>query len=235
MAARLGRLARDGYEVLVVDDGSTDGTGMVARSHGLYVVRHRRNAGKAAAVRTGVRFARGRDVIIIDADDTYPVERVPEVAGLLEAHEYVVAVRTIGRRNISYLNRIGNEAFRFLISVVAGHALGDPLSGLYGIRRLALEQMDLRSSGFAVEAEIAVKACRGNLRIAHVPIEYRPRIGTSKLRPVRDGIAILREALQHRAWRPSKSVLTTEPPPSISALATATRPSTPTEIGKAAP
>ena len=234
MAARLGRLAKDGYEVVVVDDGSTDGTGAVARSHGLHVVRHERNAGKAAAVRTGVRFAGGRDIIVIDADDTYPVERIPEVAGHLEHYDYGVGVRTLSRHNISFLNRIGNEAFRVVISRGAGHGLADPLSGLYGIRRLALEQMDLQSNGFAVEAEIAVKACRGRLRVAHMSIEYRPRIGTSKLHPIRDGIAILREALQHRAWRPKLPVGDSETLEPGSRMGTPTTIQAPTEIGKAA-
>jgi glycosyltransferase involved in cell wall biosynthesis len=235
MASRLGRLAKDGYQVVVVDDGSTDGTALVARTHGFRVIRHRRNAGKAAAIRTGVRFAQGRDVIVIDADDTYPVERIPEVAERLEDFEYVVGVRAIGRQHISFLNRIGNEAFRFVISLVAGHGLADPLSGLYGVRRLALEQMNLQSNGFAVEAEIAVKACRGRLRVAQVPIEYRPRIGTSKLNPVRDGIAILRETVQHRAWRPAYPVADTSAPPFGEGMATSTQAPTPTEIGRGAP
>lgn len=200
MVERLRRVVDERYEILLVNDGSTDDTARVARACGLRVLEHDVNQGKAAALRTGVAAARGRDVILIDADDTYPVECIADVAARLESYEYVVGVRAHGREHISLFNRLGNDAFRYIISWVAGGRLSDPLSGLYGVRRVALEHMDLRSRGFAIEAEIAIKACRGGLRYAELPIDYGPRIGSSKLHPIRDGVLILREALAHWRW-----------------------------------
>ncbi|HEX2222155.1 MAG TPA: glycosyltransferase family 2 protein [Candidatus Limnocylindria bacterium] len=176
-------------EILVVDDGSTDLTGEVARHHGARVLRHERNRGKGAAVRTGMAAARGERIVVIDADGTYPVSAIPEMLARLDAHDLVVGVRRAGRDNIPPLNRLGNAAFRTLIRL-SGFPSADPLTGLYGIQRRHLPRLRLRSEGFGIEAEIAMKSARLGLRSADVPLEYRPRLGTTKLRPVQDGLAI---------------------------------------------
>jgi dolichol-phosphate mannosyltransferase len=174
----------------VVDDGSTDSTASLAESFGCRVVRHAENAGKGVAVRTGLSAARGDKVIIMDADDTYPVEAVVELINRLDECEMVVGVRTLGRTNIPPLNRFGNAVLTTAIRIASGSPWTDPLTGLYGLRRNVLERMDLRSNGFSLEAEIAMKSVRLGLRVMDHPIVYRARAGASKLHPVRDGIRI---------------------------------------------
>jgi dolichol-phosphate mannosyltransferase len=183
-------LSRDRFEVVVVDDGSTDSTASLAESFGCRVVRHAENAGKGVAVRTGLSAARGDKVIIMDADDTYPVEAVVELINRLDECEMVVGVRTLGRTNIPPLNRFGNAVLTTAIRIASGSPWTDPLTGLYGLRRNVLERMDLRSNGFSLEAEIAMKSVRLGLRVMDHPIVYRARAGASKLHPVRDGIRI---------------------------------------------
>lgn len=183
-------LSHERFEVLVVDDGSTDSTASLAESFGCRVVRHSSNAGKGVALRTGLREARGDKVVVMDADDTYPVDAVLEIINRLDDCEMVVGVRTLGRKNIPPLNRFGNAVLTRAIRLASGSPWTDPLTGFYGMRRNVLERMDLRSNGFSVEAEIAMKSVWLGLRVVDHPIVYRARAGASKLHPVRDGIRI---------------------------------------------
>lgn len=187
---RLLEVSNGTFEILVVDDGSSDATAAVAESMGCRVVRHAVNAGKGAAVRTGLKEARGAKIVVMDADDTYPADAVLTLFTHLDHCDIVMGVRTVGREHIPLLNRFGNAVFTTAIRLVSRCHWRDPLTGLYGLRRTALERMELTSKGFSLEAEIAIKSGRLGLRKVDHPIEYRPRAGATKLRPVRDGMVI---------------------------------------------
>ena len=178
------------YEVIVVDDGSTDGTRDVARAFPCRVVPHASNRGKAQAVKTAIGAARGENLIFIDADDTYPVELIPRMAGELNKADMVVGSRKRGKDQIPAFNRVGNAIFRSSIRHLYGFKAHDPLTGLYGIKKAHLVKMRLESDGFCIEAEIAIKAARMGLRISDIPIEYRSRVGEAKLRGLQDGSRI---------------------------------------------
>jgi glycosyltransferase involved in cell wall biosynthesis len=180
------------YELIVVDDGSTDRTADVADARGAILVRHERNLGKGAALRSGFQAASGQHILTMDADDTYPVEVIPEMTRALERFDVVTGVRQYGREHIGSINRFGNAAFRTAISIAAGRRVRDPLTGLYGLRRTALQHMALRSQGFGIEAEIVITAGRLGMSVLEIPIEYRSRVGQSKLNPWRDGVIISR-------------------------------------------
>lgn len=207
MLHQLGPLRERGAEVIVVDDGSTDRTAAVAEASGVRVVRRRRNGGKGAAIRSGARAATGSKLVVMDADATYPVAAIPEMLRLLDDHDIVLGVRDVGRGNIPLLNRLGNAALRVAIRLVSGFRSADPLTGLYAVRRESLLAMSLDSRGFGIEAEIAIKSAHLRLRATDHPVGYHPRIGDSKLNPIRDGWVIAatigRVALQRRRTRRS--------------------------------
>jgi hypothetical protein len=141
--------------------------------------------------------AAGSDrIVAMDADSTYPASAIGRVAELLDGNDYVSAARRTGRAHIPLVNRIGNAVIAGAIRLVSGSRLEDPLTGMYGLRRAALERLDLRSDGFGLETEIAIKAARAGLRTAQIRIAYGQRAGTSKLNPIRDGLAIGRTILQ---------------------------------------
>jgi glycosyltransferase involved in cell wall biosynthesis len=186
----------ENYEIIVVDDGSTDCTPGIAQEFPCRLISHPINQGKAAAVRSGIAAARGESVVFVDADDTYPVDVLPEIVQALSESDMVVKYRVDGRDNIPTVNRLGNRVFYGLIRYLYGLTGSDPLTGFYGMKRSVLLNMNLDSSGFGVETELAIKAGRMGLKIREIPIRYRPRIGESKLNAASDGIRLLRVILK---------------------------------------
>jgi dolichol-phosphate mannosyltransferase len=182
----------EAIEVVVVDDGSTDATSAVAGRFPCAVIRHPRNLGKGVAMRTGVTNAGTDRIVFIDADATYPAELVVEIAGRLDEYDMVVATRRETSDNTPSLNRFGNVAFGWIIRALYGLKRRDPLTGLYSIRREHFARMRVRSRGFGIEAEIAIKAAVMGLNVLEIPTEYRPRLGQKKLRALPDGLVVLR-------------------------------------------
>src|SRR5581483_4935341 len=180
---------------LVVDDGSTDDTAIVAEHGPCRLVRHRTNRGKGVAIRTGIAEASGDYVVIMDADATYPVSAIEQLVEHLEHFDLVRGNRISTSESMPLVNRIGNWMFNKLFAIAHGLESGDHLSGLYALRRDAFRRLGLEARGFDIETEIGIKARARGLRVAEFPIEYRPRVGEKKLSPWSDGLRILGRVL----------------------------------------
>ena len=198
---KLRKVLDESYEVIVVDDGSTDRTPDIARQYTCRLLRHDVNQGKGEALRTGIRHALGRNIIWIDADDTYPVETIPVMVEALNDYDVVVGSRTYGYKNIPRFNRLGNWIFRTMIKVLYGFKAHDPCTGLYGVRKVHLEMMGLSSKRFAIEPEISIKSSRMKLKTLDMPLHYRPRLGETKLNAIEVGFEDLRTILGLILWR----------------------------------
>ena len=146
------------YEVLVVDDGSTDDTAIVAERGPCRLIRHRANRGKGVAIRTGIAEASGDYVVIMDADATYPVAAVEQLVEHLADHDLVRGSRVSTAESMPLVNKIGNWFFNKLFAIAHGLESGDHLSGLYGLRRDAFRRLGLEARGFDIETEIGIKA-----------------------------------------------------------------------------
>ncbi len=183
-------------EVLVVNNGSTDGTAAAARAAGARVIAEPRR-GKGNAFRTGVRESRGRFIVMSDGDGTYDLSDLdPVVRPLEDGYDMVIGNRLEGemeRQAMPWLHRrIGNPLFVALIRVITRQRFGDVLSGLRSFTREAWETMSPVAAGFELESEICLRAGRNGMRVAEVPVPYGVRQEPSKLRGLTHGWAIAR-------------------------------------------
>ncbi len=185
-------------EIIVVDDGSTDGTRDVLNQLSDSTVRiilHDHNRGKGAAVRTGIEVASGDYVLIQDADLEYDPEDWPKlVAPVMRGRARVVyGSRFTGeRRNMLFLHWIGNRMLSFVTNVLYNTTLSDMETCYKLIDRALLLDLELRCNRFDIEPEITAKILKRRIRIYEVPISYTGReFDEGKKITWRDGFAAL--------------------------------------------
>jgi hypothetical protein len=143
------------------------------------------------AIRTGIAEAQGENVVIMDADATYPVPAIKEMVDLLDENDLVRGIRESEPESMPVVNRFGNWLFNKLLAISHGLEGTDHLTGLYAIRRSEAVRLGTEARGFDIETEIGIKAKARGLREAEIPISYLPRVGEKKLSPGRDGLRIL--------------------------------------------
>lgn len=177
------------YEIIVVDDGSTDRTGALAEGLGVTVIRHARRLGYGAALKTGIRAAAGEWILICDADGTYPSDAIPALLALSETHDMVVGARTGAVVDAPVLRRIAKGVLRRLASYLSESAIPDLNSGLRVFRKEAvIPYFPILPSGFSFTTTITLALLCNGGSVAYVPIDYHRRQGRSKIQPVRETI-----------------------------------------------
>mgnify|MGYP000144324644 CR=1 FL=1 len=174
-------LKANGFDdILVVDGHSKDRTREIAEEKGARVILQR-GKGKADAIATVVDHINRPFVIIMDGDWTYPAYEIPRLLELMFINDQVIGARVKGRENIPLLNRLGNRIITFVFNMLFGTRLSDVCSGMYAVRLERLREVDFTTKNFGIEVEIAASVASMGGRVADVPIEYRKRIGKSKL------------------------------------------------------
>jgi glycosyltransferase involved in cell wall biosynthesis len=188
-------------EVIVVDNGSTDGSPQLAAEEGAQVLREPRR-GYGNAYLTGLAAARGRYIVMGDGDDTYNFDEVDRFVEALEGGaDLVMGSRLKGRIHkgaMPALHRyVGNPVLTRVLNRFYGSGVSDAHCGMRALRRDTLESLDLRMPGMEFASEMVIRASKAGLRIEEIPIEYHVRRGESKLHSFRDGWRHLRFLLVH--------------------------------------
>ena len=171
------------FEVIVVDDGSTDGTAAEAKRHPVRLVQLPRNRGYGAALKAGIAAAGSEWIVIIDADGTYPAEEIPRMLELAADHDMVVGARIGQDVNIPPLRRPAKWLLAWLASYLAEQPIPDLNSGLRVLKRPLVEKYEhLLPSGFSYTTTITLALLCNDYRVHYHPIDYAKRVGTSKIR-----------------------------------------------------
>ena len=181
------------YEIIVVDDGSTDGLdGEGLRERIDQFHRHKQNLGYGAAIKTGLRYSRGDRIVITDADGTYPAGAIPKLVSALDDCEMAVGAR-IGRNVKIPITRQPAKLFlRFLANYLSEQKIPDLNSGLRAFRKKEAEPFyHILPRGFSLTTTLTLAFLCDDLRVEYIPIDYHKRKGKSKIRPVRDTKNIL--------------------------------------------
>ena len=179
------------HEVLVIDDGSTDGTGKAAQDAGARVVRHPYNKGNGAAIKTAIRSAGSDWIAIVDADGQHRAEDAMRLVARLGDFDLVVGARD-PRTQATAGRRIGNAILNRLASYLTERPIPDLTSGLRAARReYLLEFIHLLPNGFSTPTTTTLAFIKAGYNVAFEPIGARPRVGTSKIRLASDGAKFL--------------------------------------------
>jgi glycosyltransferase involved in cell wall biosynthesis len=181
-------------EVVVVDNGSTDGSGDLARAAGAHVVEEPRR-GYGSAYLAGLAVAEGDYIVMVDADLTYDFGEIPKFVRELENGAQVVIgnrMENIAPGAMPLLSRLGNPLLSGFLNVLHRTNVHDAHCGMRALRRDVVPVLNLRTVGMEFASEMVIRATREHLDVREVPIALHPRVGTSKLSPFRDGWRHLR-------------------------------------------
>jgi glycosyltransferase involved in cell wall biosynthesis len=186
------------HELIVVDDGSTDGTAEllaeeVRRDPSLSVLTHTENRGYGASLKTGILYASADLVVITDADGTYPNGRIPELLEAARSADMVVGARTASDVVYPWLRKVPKTFLRAYSSWLARRNIPDINSGLRVFPRdVAKQFLNILPDGFSFTTTITLAMMINHYVVQYVPISYAPRLGKSKIQPIRDTLRFLR-------------------------------------------
>jgi glycosyltransferase involved in cell wall biosynthesis len=180
------RLGRP-WEILVVDDGSTDGTAARAREAGARVISHPYNIGNGAAVKTGIREARGRVIVMMDADRQHDPADIPRLLEPLGPYDMVVGART--KASETSLHRdMANKVYNWFASYICNRRIEDLTSGFRAIKADAARAfLYLLPNTYSYPTTLTLAIVRSGRSLKYVPVKTARRVGRSKIRLFRDG------------------------------------------------
>lgn len=178
-------------EVLVVDGLSQDNTDKIAEKLGATVI-YERQKGKGIAIRTALKEVKTPYVVMIDADNTYPVEAIPAMLRMFPIYDIVKGHRNwLMEGAMTKTHHFGNWALSWLATILYGKKTKDLCSGMWAMKMDKVKQFDLISNGFTLEADLYINTVRTRCKFAEVPIIYKKRIEGDKAKlTLTDGLKI---------------------------------------------
>ncbi len=186
-------------KVLVVDDGSTDDTSKVAQLAGATVIRHEGQKGKGVAIQSILAEAKriAPDILVLlDADSQHNPEEIPHlIQPILGGFDVVIGSRELQMSNIPLYRRIGQKVLLHSTHILSGKRLSDSECGFRAFSPMAVAELKLSQSGFAIETEMITAAAEKGLKITEVPISAIYTKDGSTLNPVRHGLGVLAQIL----------------------------------------
>ncbi|MDA8743258.1 glycosyltransferase family 2 protein [Rubripirellula amarantea] len=180
------------HQIVIVVDGATDNTEAVAREHADLVIVHPQNLGYGQSLKSGIVAAKHDLIAITDADQTYPVDRLPQLIDLAQKFDMVVGARTGSVYRGSMTKWIGRFVFRQLSQFSAGRSIPDINSGMRVFRRsMILRFLPVISAGFSFTTTATLAYMHNQLTVHYISIAYHKREGRSKVRHLRDSLRSL--------------------------------------------
>lgn len=191
-------------QIIVIDDASVDNTSQIAKKSGAdIVVSHKKNKGKGAGFKTGLKHATGDLILQFDADGQLKTKDIPTLINSLnEGADMVLGARYsfnsfFGHQSTSWTNMLGNLFVSFVATVFTGKLIIDVMTGLKAFKKKAVKNIIPKANDFAYEAELVVRAAQKNYNIKTVQITCRERrSGKSNLSPFKHGISVIKTIIQ---------------------------------------
>ncbi len=175
------------HEIIVVNDGSDDGTAAEAQKAGALVVSHPYNTGNGAAIKTGIRRAKGNILVMMDGDDQHNPEDIPRLLENMDKYDMVVGARTGNSKSHLQRNMV-NGLYNIFASCICKRKIQDLTSGFRTIKAdIARQFVSLLPNTFSYPTTITMAVIRGGFSLAYVPIKANRRVVRSKIRLISDG------------------------------------------------
>ena len=179
------------YQIIIVDDGSQDNSNSEARKSGAEVITHAYNIGNGAAIKTGIRAAKGEIIVMIDGDRQHDPKEIPALLDLMENYDMVVGAR-VPDSETTYHRTFANKIYNWMASYVCNKKIEDLTSGFRAIKTsIAKEFLHLLPNTFSYPTTITIAVARSGYQFVYHPIKVVKREGKSKIKIIRDGYRFL--------------------------------------------